>query len=75
MVVAKEQLYTGFLGCLYLNIKRTNTVSEQDLIRRRFYLSKESLDYLDALALQHNLSPSILLDTIVKQLITKKNKS
>ena len=50
-------------------------MSEQDLIRRRFYLSKESLDYLDALALQHNLSPSILLDTIVKQLITKKNKS
>ena len=49
--------------------------TQENLVRRRFYLSKESLDYLDALALQHNLSPSILLDTIIKQLITKKTKS
>lgn len=46
----------------------------EDLIRRRFYLSKDSLSYLDSLALQHNLTPSLLLDTIVKQLILKQKQ-
>lgn len=42
------------------------------LIRRRFYLSKESLNYLDVLALEHKVSPSILLDTILLQMVQKK---
>lgn len=48
-------------------------MEQQELVRRRFYLSEESLAYLDKLALAHNLSPSILLDTILKQL-AQKNK-
>lgn len=35
------------------------------LQRRRFYLSADSLSYLDSLALKHNMSCSVLLDTIL----------
>lgn len=49
--------------------------TQENLVRRRFYLSTESLAYLDTLALSHNLSPSILLDTILKQLANKQKQS
>lgn len=53
-------------------MKDTQEVWEnKNLIRRRFYLSKESLAYIDGLSLQHNLSPSVLLDTIILSLIKK----
>ena len=42
--------------------------NDPNLIRRRFYLTKESLDVLDRLAKQHNTSPSILLDAILKKI-------
>ena len=35
------------------------------LIRRRFYLSKQSLAYIDYLALQQGVSASVLLDRIL----------
>ena len=43
----------------------------KDLIRRRFYLSKEALTFLDSLALSQNQSPSILLDNILTTLYKK----
>lgn len=48
--------------------------TQENVVRRRFYLSKESLSYLDTLALSHKLTPSILLDTILKQLAEKQKK-
>jgi len=42
------------------------------LQRRRFYLSKETLKYLDDLATVNNTSPSILLDSIILELIKRK---
>ena len=48
--------------------------TQENVVRRRFYLSKESLNYLDTLATVHNLTPSILLDTILKQLAEKQKK-
>lgn len=51
-----------------------NEFNNTDVVRRRFYLSKESLAYIDCLALQHNVTPSILLDTILKQLVEKQKK-
>ena len=53
--------------------KDSNEVWEnKDLIRRRFYLSKESLAYVDGLSIEHNLSPSVLLDTILLQLVKQQ---
>ena len=46
-------------------------VKDKNLIRRRFYLSKEALLFLDSLALQQNKSPSILLDLILVSLYNK----
>lgn len=46
--------------------------NNKNLIRRRFYLSKESLDYVDGLSIEHNLSPSVLLDTILLSLVKQK---
>lgn len=43
-----------------------------NLERRRFYLSKESLKYLDDLAVVNNSTPSILLDSIILELIKRK---
>lgn len=43
-----------------------------DITRRRFYLSKESLKYIDDLALVNNTTPSKLLDSIIKELIKRK---
>lgn len=43
----------------------------KNLIRRRFYLSKEALTFLDSLALSQNQSPSILLDNILTTLYKK----
>lgn len=46
-------------------------VKDKNLIRRRFYLSKEALVFLDSLAVTQNQSPSILLDTILVTLYNK----
>lgn len=40
-------------------------VKDKNLIRRRFYLTKESLLFLDSLAVSQNQSPSVLLDNIL----------
>ena len=40
------------------------TYNNKKLIRRRFYLSKESLDFFDALCVANNESPSVLLDKL-----------
>lgn len=48
-------------------------VKNKNLIRRRFYLTKESLLFLDSLAVTQNQSPSVLLDTILLAL-SKKQK-
>jgi hypothetical protein len=50
-------------------------MNDENLIRRRFYLSQQSLALIDQLALEHNVSPSILLDTILKQMVENKSKS
>lgn len=41
------------------------TYKDKNLIRRRFYLSKEALKYLDDLVIANNTKPSILLDEIL----------
>lgn len=46
-------------------------VKDKNLIRRRFYLTKESLLFLDSLSVQQNQSPSVLLDSILL-LLSKK---
>lgn len=51
------------------------TYRDKNLIRRRFYLSKESLKCLDTLAIRQNKSPSILLDAILKQISENYNNS
>lgn len=48
--------------------------TDTNLVRRRFYLTKEALSVLDELALQHKQSPSILLDTLLKSLKTTKKQ-
>ena len=48
-------------------------VKDKNLIRRRFYLSKSSLLFLDSLAVSQNQSPSLLLDSILL-LLSKKQK-
>lgn len=48
-------------------------VKDKNLIRRRFYLTKESLLFLDSLAVTQNQSPSLLLDNILL-LLSKKQK-
>lgn len=47
------------------------TYKDKNLIRRRFYLSKESLKYFDALVIANNTKPSILLDEILKEMAKK----
>lgn len=47
---------------------RNTEYVDSTLLRRRFYLSKSSLEYLDLLALQHKVSTSILLDSILLRL-------
>ena len=49
-------------------------VKDKNLIRRRFYLTKESLLFLDSLAVTQNQSPSLLLDNILLALSEKKKK-
>lgn len=39
-----------------------------ELVRRRFYLSKESLDYINKLAEERGMTASVLLDTILIQM-------
>lgn len=53
--------------------KETEQVlKDKNLIRRRFYLSKESLVFLDSLAVSQNQSPSLLLDSILLVLAKKQ---
>lgn len=47
-------------------------VKDKNLIRRRFYLTKESLLFLDSLAVSQNQSPSVLLDNILLALSEKQ---
>lgn len=49
-------------------------VKNKNLIRRRFYLSPESLLFLDSLAVQQQQSPSVLLDTILLALAKKQKQ-
>lgn len=49
-------------------------VKDKNLIRRRFYLSKESLLFLDSLAVTQNQSPSLLLDNILLALSAKQQR-
>lgn len=49
-------------------------LKNKNLIRRRFYLSKDSLLFLDALAIQQNQSPSLLLDSILLVLSEKQKQ-
>lgn len=49
-------------------------VKDKNLIRRRFYLTKESLLFLDSLAVTQNQSPSVLLDNILLALSKKQGK-
>lgn len=46
----------------------------QELVRRRFYLSEHSLQYLDNLAKKLGMSSSMLLDYILLQFVEKDNK-
>ena len=50
-----------------------DVVKDKNLIRRRFYLTKESLLFLDSLAVTQNQSPSLLLDNILLSL-SKRQK-
>lgn len=47
-------------------------LKNKNLIRRRFYLSKDSLLFLDSLAVSQNQSPSLLLDSILLVLAQKQ---
>lgn len=49
-------------------------VKDKNLIRRRFYLTKESLLFLDSLAVSQNQSPSVLLDNILLALSEKQKQ-
>lgn len=51
-----------------------DVVKDKNLIRRRFYLTKESLLFLDSLAVTQNQSPSLLLDNILLALSKKQAK-
>ena len=46
--------------------------NDTKLIRRRFYLSKESLDYINSLCLEQELPPSVLLDQILLKMAEKR---
>ena len=48
-------------------------LKDKNLIRRRFYLSKDSLLFLDSLALSQDQSPSLRLDSILL-LLSEKQK-
>ena len=43
----------------------SETYSNKELIRRRFYLSKESLDFFDALCVANKETPSVLLEKLI----------
>ena len=49
-------------------------LKDKNLIRRRFYLSKDSLLFLDSLAVSQNQSPSLLLDSILLLLAEKQKQ-
>lgn len=48
------------------------TYSNKELIRRRFYLSKESLDFFDALCVANKETPSVLLEKLILGLKKKQ---
>ena len=49
------------------------TYSNKELIRRRFYLSKESLDFFDALCVANKETPSVLLEKLIIGLKQKQS--
>lgn len=55
-----------------LSTDTIQVVKDKNLIRRRFYLSKEALLFLDSLAVTQNQSPSILLDNILVSLYKRQ---
>ena len=50
-----------------MNIKKDDEAVFKDkgLIRRRFYLSPKALSVIDALAIQNDKSPSLILEEIL----------
>lgn len=42
------------------------------LVRRRVYLSRKSIDYLDTLARMNGMTTSILLDNILLNMVEKE---
>lgn len=54
------------------SVVHTHEYENPELIRRRFYLSKESLAFIDNLALRNNLTASKLLDTVLMHLKNKE---
>lgn len=48
------------------------TYSNKELIRRRFYLSKESLDFFDTLCVANKETPSVLLEKLILGLKKKQ---
>lgn len=48
-----------------------NEYENKDLVRRRFYLSKQILKQLDAKAKQKGVSGSMYLEELLKQLYTR----
>ena len=50
----------------------SETYTNKELIRRRFYLSKESLDFFDALCVANKETPSVLLEKLILGLKKKQ---
>jgi len=48
-----------------------NEYENKDLVRRRFYLSKELLKQLDAKAKQKGVSGSLYLEQLLKEVYTR----
>ena len=49
----------------YYCLDDAETYTNKELIRRRFYLSKESLDFFDALCVANKETPSVLLEKLI----------
>ena len=49
-----------------------NEYENKDLVRRRFYLSRESLEFLDSKALESGMSGSLFLDQLLMVLMASK---
>ena len=56
----------------YYCLDDAETYTNKELIRRRFYLSKESLDFFDALCVANKETPSVLLEKLILGLKKKQ---